>query len=49
MVQEESSVDSQAVKRRLGGWCEMAASQPERRNVVGRESPFRKDFSTEAE
>jgi hypothetical protein len=53
----QCSVESRAVKRRLGGWCEMAASmggsQLKHRVLqecsVGREPPFREDVSAEAE
>jgi hypothetical protein len=33
------------VKRRLGGWCELVV----RKAAIGREPPFREDFSPEAE
>jgi hypothetical protein len=32
----------------LGGWCEMAESQLQGRQAVGRESPFRDDLNTKA-
>jgi hypothetical protein len=45
---QECSVESQAVKRRLGGWYEMATSQSvSEEKAVGREPPFKEDFSME--
>jgi hypothetical protein len=41
--EEKESVDGQAGKRRLGGWCEMAESQ-----LYGSEPPLRVDLSREA-
>jgi hypothetical protein len=45
------SVESQAVKRILGGWYEMAASLGvcQLEHAVGGEPPFREDLFPEAE